>query len=235
MEPPCPSFADEFNVPQEYAVLVFDVRRAAVSLPFQVHRLKLLVEAGLVAISSAYFEFADEVPEEAQHSLAHLPKIFSSHLHGLSKVVLWGSARRCLLASSLCCHAAFISASTPSLVRQLCGPRGRLERGTNSTGMESMTSAMSVAMSPMQVPSGIDESASIIVFVCNLASKVRVSHQPPKVGQLQILTVKYPVGHADARFPGLSSISVFKKSVDFLGFSFCTKQHFGEIKNKLFF
>ena len=63
MEPPDPSFADAFNVPQEYAVLVFDVRRVAVSLPFQVHRLKVLVEAGLVAFSSACFEFADGVPK----------------------------------------------------------------------------------------------------------------------------------------------------------------------------
>ena len=87
MGPPDPSFADEFNVPQEYAVLVFDVRRAAVSLPFQVLRLKVLVEAGLVAFSSACSEFVDVVPKEAQHdSLAHLPKIFSSHLHDLSKV-----------------------------------------------------------------------------------------------------------------------------------------------------
>ena len=53
MGPPDPSFADEFNVPQENVVLVFDVRRAAVSLFFQVHRLKVLVEAGLVAFSSA--------------------------------------------------------------------------------------------------------------------------------------------------------------------------------------
>ena len=77
MEPPDPSFADEFNVPQEDAVLVFDVRRAAVSLPFQVHLLKMLVEAGLVAFSIACFEFADEVPKKSQHgSLAHLPKVF---------------------------------------------------------------------------------------------------------------------------------------------------------------
>ena len=87
MEPSDPLFVGEFNVPQEYAVLVFDVCRAAVSLPFQVHRLKMLVEASLVAFLSACFEFADEVPKEAQHgSLAHLPKIFSSHLHGRSKV-----------------------------------------------------------------------------------------------------------------------------------------------------
>ena len=91
MEPPDPSFADEFNVPQEDAVLVFDVRRAAVLLPFQVHRLKVLVEAGLVASSIACFEFADEVPKKAQHgSLAHLPKVFSSHFHGLSKVAVVG-------------------------------------------------------------------------------------------------------------------------------------------------
>ena len=91
MKPPDPSFADEFNVPQEDAVLVFDVARAAVSLPFQVHCLQVLVEAGLVAFLSACFEFADEVPKEARHgSLAHLPKFFSSHLHGLSKVAVEG-------------------------------------------------------------------------------------------------------------------------------------------------
>ena len=91
MEPPDPSFAGEFNVPQEYAVLVFDVRQAAVSVPFQVHRLKVLVEAGLVAVSRACFEFTDEVTKETQHgSLAHLPKIFSSHLHGLSEVAAVG-------------------------------------------------------------------------------------------------------------------------------------------------
>ena len=93
MEPPDPLFADEFNVSQKYAVLVFHVRGAAVSLLFQVHRLKVLVEADLVAFSSACFEFADKVPKEAQHgSLAHLPKIVSSHLHGLSKVA---AARFC--------------------------------------------------------------------------------------------------------------------------------------------
>ena len=91
MEPPDPSSADELNVPQKDAILVFDVRRATVSLPFQVHRLKVLVEAGLVAFSSACFEFADEVPKENQHgSLAHLPKFFSSHLYGLSKVAAVG-------------------------------------------------------------------------------------------------------------------------------------------------
>ena len=65
VEPTSPSFAHAFNVPQENAVLVFDVRRAAVSLPFQVHRRKVLVEAGRVAFSSACFEFAHKVPKEA--------------------------------------------------------------------------------------------------------------------------------------------------------------------------
>ena len=69
--------------------LVFDVRRAVVSLPFQVHRLKDLVEVGRVAFSSAFFEFANKVPKEAHHgSLAHLQKFFSSHLHDLSKVAV---------------------------------------------------------------------------------------------------------------------------------------------------
>ena len=167
MEPPDPLFADEFNVRQKDAVLVFDVRRAAVSTPFQVHRLKVLVEAGLVTFSrGACFEFANEVPKEAHHgSLAYLPKDFYSHLHDLSKVAVLGSARRCLLASSLCCHAVFISASTPGLAHQPCAPRGRLERGTNSAVVvKSMMLAMSVAMSPMQVPSGIGGSASTIAF-----------------------------------------------------------------------
>ena len=165
MEPPDPSFADEFNVPQEDAVLVFDVRRGAVSLPFQVHRLKVLVVAGLVAFSSACFEFANEVPKEAQHgSLAHLPKFFPAIFTAFRTLPLWGSERRYLLASSLCCHAAFISASTPGLAHQPCAPRGRLERGTISAAVESMTSAMLVAMSPMLVPSGIGGSASTIAF-----------------------------------------------------------------------
>ena len=79
MEPPDPSFADEFNVPQENAVLVCGVRRAAVSLLFQVHRLKVYVEAGLVAFLNACFECAGEVPKETHNgSLVHLPKVFSS-------------------------------------------------------------------------------------------------------------------------------------------------------------
>ena len=91
MEPLDPSFAAKFNIPQEDAVLVFDVRRAAVSFPFQVHRLKVFVEAGLVAFSSACFEFANEVPKEAQHgSLAYLPKFFSIYFHDLSKVAVVG-------------------------------------------------------------------------------------------------------------------------------------------------
>ena len=165
MEPPELSFADEFSVPQEDAVLVFDIRRAAVSLPFQVHRRKVLVEAGLVAFSSTCFEFADEVPKGAQHSsLTHLSKIFPATFTAFRRLLLWGSARRCLLASSFCCHATFISAFTPGPAHQPCAPRGRLEHGTNSSAVESITSAMSVAMSLMQVPSGIGDSASTIAF-----------------------------------------------------------------------
>ena len=159
------SFADEFNIPQEYAVLVFDVRRAAVSLPLQVYRLKVLVEAGLVAFSSACFEFADEVLEEAQHgSLAHLSNIFPAIFMAFRRLLLWGSARRCLLASSLCCHAAFISAFTPGPAHQPRAPRRRLERSINSAAVAGMTSAISVAMSLIQVPSGIGGSVATSAF-----------------------------------------------------------------------
>ena len=165
MEPPDPSFADEFNVPQEDAVLVFDVRRAAASLPFQVHRFKVFVEAGLVAFSIACFEFADKVLKKlSTAALRTFRRFFLAIFTAFRRLLLWGSARRCLLASSLCCHAAFISASTPGPAQQPCAPRGRLERGTKSAAVESMTSAMSVAMSLMQAPSGIGGSASTIVF-----------------------------------------------------------------------
>ena len=80
------------------------------------------------------------------------------------RLILWGSARRCLLASTLCCHAAFISGFTPGPAHQPCALRGRLERGTNLAAVESMTSAMSVAMSLVQVPVGIGGSASTIAF-----------------------------------------------------------------------
>ena len=121
MEQPDSSFANEFNVPQKDAVLVFNVRRAAVSLPFQVHHLKVLIEAGLVAFSCACSKFADEVPKEAQHgSLAHLPKVFPSHLHGLPKAAVVGF---CVLAPpnllsllSYCVHLRFhIGPRAPTL------------------------------------------------------------------------------------------------------------------------
>ena len=87
MESPDQSFAGKFNVLQEYAIL--DVRRAAVSLPFQIHRLWMPVEAGLVTFSSACFKFADEVSEEAKYgSLGNIPKNVSSHLCSLSNVAV---------------------------------------------------------------------------------------------------------------------------------------------------
>ena len=49
-------------------------------------------------------------------------------------------------------------------VHESCPPRGRLERGDSSAVVESMTSPISVAMSLMQVSSGIGDCAAIIVF-----------------------------------------------------------------------
>ena len=50
---------------------------------------EILVEPGLIAFLNACFEFADEGPEETQRSsLANLPKVFASHLRGLSEVAV---------------------------------------------------------------------------------------------------------------------------------------------------
>ena len=57
-----------------------------------------------------------------------------------------------------------MSASTPGSAHQPCAPRGRLERGTISAALENMTSAISVAMSLMQVSSRIGGGAAVIAF-----------------------------------------------------------------------
>ena len=63
MELPDSPFADEFNIPQEHTFLVINVRRAAISPPFRVHHLQMLVEAGQIAFPNTYFEFLDKGPE----------------------------------------------------------------------------------------------------------------------------------------------------------------------------
>ena len=170
-EPPDPWFPDEFNVFKEYYhvyFLIFDVHQAAVSLPFQVHRLQVLACRFL----NASFGFADEEgSEKAQNgSFSNLLKICASHLYVFLK-----ATRRRLLASSLCCHASFISASTPGPGLQPCAPRRRIEHGASLTTVENMTSAM-----------------SMVTWYCGnhcvrkLASKVRLSHQPPEVPFLPV-------------------------------------------------
>ena len=109
MEPPNPSFADEFLVPQEDAVLVFDVRRAVVSLPFQVHRVKVLVEVGWspsrVRVSSLQTKSQNKLSTAALRTFRRFfPAIFTT----FRRLLLWGSARRCLLASIHICTAAFL-------------------------------------------------------------------------------------------------------------------------------
>ena len=87
MEPPDQSFADEFNVPEKYAVLVYDVSCGLASLPNSSSLNACRSRSG--RLLERVFRVADEVPEEALHgSLAHLPKVFSSRLHGLSKVAV---------------------------------------------------------------------------------------------------------------------------------------------------
>ena len=110
----------------------------------------MLVEADLIAFSNACFEVADERPGEAQHgSLANLPKILAGHLMAFRRLLLWGSARRHLLVSSLCCHATLISA--PTGPTHSCAPRGCLEHDASSAVVEKMAvSHVGLAMSLMR-------------------------------------------------------------------------------------
>ena len=65
--------------------IIFDVHQAAVSLPFQVHRLQVLACRFL----NASFGFADEGPEKAQNgSFSNLLKICACHLYVVLKVVV---------------------------------------------------------------------------------------------------------------------------------------------------
>ena len=89
-----------------------------------------------------------------------VPVIFTSFW----RLLLYDSTRTRLLASSLCCHASFISASTPGPGHQPYAPRRRIEHGASLTTEENITSAMSMVTSLLQVPSRIDGTAAIIAF-----------------------------------------------------------------------
>ena len=91
----------------------------------------MLVEDGLIIFSRSCFEFADEVPEEGQHSsLANLPKTFSNHLPGVLKVAV---VRFCayvpprLLSLLLCC--VYLNLHTGSRPPTLCSARALRARG----------------------------------------------------------------------------------------------------------
>ena len=64
----------------------------------------MLVDTIVVALSNAFFQFADEIPEEVQHgSLANLPKTFPDIFAAFQRLLFLGSACRHLFASFLCC------------------------------------------------------------------------------------------------------------------------------------
>lgn len=86
VKPPKLSFADEFSIPQQVIVLVFDKLRAAVSFLFKVYRRDMLVEPAHVVFPDASLESASVGPEEAQHSrLDNFRQILVGFLCGLSK------------------------------------------------------------------------------------------------------------------------------------------------------
>ena len=105
-------------------------------------------------------------------SLGNLPKTKSIHLHGLSKVVVVGF---CAWAPfhivSLLHHTSFTSAFAPGPAHQPCTAHGRLERNASLVAVGSLTTAMSVAMLLMQVPSMIG-GRCVNHRVLNLASDV---------------------------------------------------------------
>ena len=61
-----------------------------------------------------------------------LPAIFTAFRRSL----LLDSARGRLFISSLCCHAAYTSTSTPGSVHQFGAPRERLEHGASSVALD---------------------------------------------------------------------------------------------------
>ena len=97
----------------------------------------MLIEAGLVALSNAVS--SSRTKSQNKFSTAalrnfhrFLPAIFTAFRRSL----LLDSARRRLFISSLCCHAAYNSASTPGFVHQFRALRGRLEHGASSVAMD---------------------------------------------------------------------------------------------------
>ena len=58
----------------------------------------MLVEADLATFSSAWFELAEEVPEESQHgSLVNPTRMFPAIFTAFRRLLLWDFARRSLL------------------------------------------------------------------------------------------------------------------------------------------
>ena len=163
MEPPDPSFADEFNVSQEYAVLVFNVRRAVVSLPFLGRRFKAFVEAGVIAFPNACFEFVDEGPDERKpcEPSKGFCQPSSRPFEGCCCKVLRAGPS---LPLSLLAYWVDLSLRTRTRGPTLCSARAFRVRCQFDRAVESMTSAISVAMSLMQVMSGICGSAATIAF-----------------------------------------------------------------------
>ena len=121
----------------------------------------MLVNACLFALSNAYFEAQQKLNMATSQTFRRL---FSASFTAFRRLLLRGSARRRLIALSICCHAAFISTFTLGSAHQLCTPHGRLECAASSSAVESMTSDTSVVVPLTQLPSGIGGSAALIAF-----------------------------------------------------------------------
>ena len=149
----------------------------------------MLVAAGLIAFPNACFECADEGPEVAQHdSLANLLKTFQLSPRYFEGCCCCGILRVGAPPPSVAPCRVHLSLHTGPRAPTLCSARALGERGASSAAVESMASAMSVAMSLMQVPLGIGGKC-VNHRVRNLASKVRVSHQPRLRSAVYVVSV----------------------------------------------
>ena len=119
MELPDPSFADEFNISPEYAVFIFNVRRAVVSIPVHVHLDAYRSQTD--HLLECLFRIVDEGPDEVQYgNLANLPNVFASYLDDLWKV---GVVAFCIASAFsppffvLCCGYLSLHTMTRALTR----------------------------------------------------------------------------------------------------------------------
>ena len=180
MEPPDPSFTDEFNAPQVDAILVFDVRQAAVSLPSHVHRLKVAWSPSRVRVLNLRTKSQKKLSTAALRTFRRFFQPSSRPFEGC------------------CCGALRVDVSSPDLSVVMLRSSQLPHRAprTNPVLRAALRARYQFGHSEKHdvghVGGDVTDAGAIGDWwycvnhrVRSLASKVRVSHQLPKVGQLR--------------------------------------------------